>query len=146
VKSGKDVKRTFIPEPKPIAEKSELAMTKFYSESGRIQLPLFMSRLDDGVLITNLSVDGDKLKVTQGRSDGTVKFENEIDLALRPFEEVKIAPSGWFSCFTADLVFLRGLLKTDLWAHMAEGKPLSLAGSTEFGHFKGIIGNLKYER
>jgi len=128
-------KRIFVPEKKPIADKVEEVIKKYYQEPS-LDLPVSaIQELDKDILVTRFLVEDGILYLSQRRADGSVDIQRKICKYDGELTEVPI--------FTQDIsIFTRA---NNIKISLDDNHPVSLKARYHWGHATAVIAHMVYE-
>lgn len=143
-KEGNAKKRVLIPDQRGVLEEAEKTFEELYTEP-TIKIPNeVFDNISPEMLITKIAIEGNEITINQIRSDGTVEFENVLQLSKGLLKQDNPA-TGEVSVFTSDLYMLREFVN-GMFIDLHPDRPISLKADLTFGaKMIGLISTLKYE-
>lgn len=121
----------------PFSDKAEEAFKKFFFKPNLLLPSAALEVMDPDILITTFTVSGDRLSVSQIRSDGATRKEHELRLSVS-LDEARV------SFFTKDLYALKGFAQKIMLGVMT-GKPIPIVARVRGGWLKGVISHIIWE-
>lgn len=130
---GKTLGRYYIANLDSYRPLAESAFKEMYSEPN-INIPMeLFDKIDPDMLSITLTIEGNNIKITQSRSDGSAILEHE----MRTFNDYGDKQEVTF--FTGDLLVLKGFIN-QLKLSVKNNMPISVLAKANFGGtIKGLI-------
>lgn len=136
-------KNVLTPKRDDIKKESDKAFKSHYMEPD-IKLPdSIWDCIDPNMLMVTLTVEGDKLRISQKQSDGSVQLETELKLGTGLIEVDY--PKASITFFTSDLLVLKGYVTNLKLGIPGDNKPISLSGKFDGNKFEALISYLLFD-
>jgi len=147
VQSDGKEKTYLIPAEISIKEPCETALSQYYAindQSPGFDISNILNDLDPDIIFSTISAEGNTIKLTQTRSDASVRIETSTSIG-KGFFKANIPPTGEVSIFTQDLVSLQPYLSRPVNAVIIPNRPISISSTLCSCPVKGLITWLEYE-